>query len=213
MWRQGEQFCRTIFMASREAAMAQHGQDNLRSSSMQASLAHEALQSRRPVVDKHDSLERTPARNCSNFRHTPLGQPLQTHRTHGRKMQARCLADLQAHGRRLTRPSRRVIRAGAVQSASFLGDFPPKALETVQTIREAIAHSTIGPYAEIASEDTLIINPPWAKEPRATVTQPLLSRFTLPCPTIRMSHRTKAPNNKLRAIVSCRICMNVRSHA
>lgn len=96
---------------------------------------------------------------------------------------------LKRYGRNTLRPSRRGIRAGAVQPASFLGerDCPPKALETVQTIREAVAHSTIGPYADIASEDTLIINPPWADEPRAMVTQPLVNS----CPDVlHQSRRT-----------------------
>lgn len=88
-------------------------------------------------------------------------------------MRTCCVSGLQNHLRIALRASRG-IRAGAVQPASFLGDCPPKALETVQTIREAVAHSTTGPYADIASEETLIINPPWADEPRATVTQPLV---------------------------------------
>eukprot|EP00892_Ulva_mutabilis_P002055 jgi/Ulvmu1/11850/UM081_0008.1 len=69
------------------------------------------------------------------------------------------------------RPSaiaRRSVRVEAVVSPSFLGECPPKAMSTVQSIREAVAHSTCGPYAEMASETTTVINPPWADEPRAT---------------------------------------------
>lgn len=70
---------------------------------------------------------------------------------------------------RVSRAARRMVRVEAVASPSFLGECPPAAMSTVQSIREAVAHSTCGPYFEIASESTTIVNPPWADEPRAKV--------------------------------------------
>jgi hypothetical protein len=69
-----------------------------------------------------------------------------------------------------------LLRAHAVQSPLFLGKCPEHAVETVQAIREAVAHSTCSPYSDLANEETLIINPPWSSEPRATV----LTRHWLP---------------------------------
>lgn len=70
--------------------------------------------------------------------------------------------------------SRRGVAARAVATQNHLGLCPPHAEETVQAIREAVAHSTCAPYEAIAGDDTLIINPPWADEPRTTVRVPLL---------------------------------------
>ena len=61
------------------------------------------------------------------------------------------------------------MQCRAVMSQPFLGKCPPHAVETVQAIREAVAHSTCGPYTDIAVDDTLVINPPWADEPRTMV--------------------------------------------
>lgn len=106
-------------------------------------------------------------------------------------MHTRCVLSFKSHGRWQKQASGRGTRVGAAQqSISLLEGCPPKALSTVQAIREAVAHSTCGPFADIASGDTLIINPPWAKEPRTTVTQPLLS-CSLDLPgQLRASHCT-----------------------
>lgn len=76
------------------------------------------------------------------------------------------------------RPGRQVARAArdggnvvapAAKSQGFLGGCPPSAVDTVQAIRESVAHSTCAPFADMAAEDTLVINPAWADEPRTTV--------------------------------------------
>lgn len=72
------------------------------------------------------------------------------------------------------RPRTRDTRAEFAPSQSFLGKCPPTAVATLQSIREAVAHSTCGPYAEIASETTDIINPAFSDEPRAKVRYPLV---------------------------------------
>ena len=63
----------------------------------------------------------------------------------------------------------RRVSTNAVATQGFLGECPPHAQDTVQAIREAVAHSTCSPFAEIAREDTLVINPSWADVPRTTV--------------------------------------------
>lgn len=78
-----------------------------------------------------------------------------------------CLTASSASHVRVTSTARRAVRVEAVVSPSFLGECPPTAMSTVQSIREAVAHSTCGPFAEIAFENTTIVNPPWADEPRA----------------------------------------------
>ena len=63
----------------------------------------------------------------------------------------------------------RAVSAHAVQSQAFLGDCPPHARQTVDAIREAVAHSTCAPYSDMAADDTLVINPPWAPQQRSMV--------------------------------------------
>ena len=77
-----------------------------------------------------------------------------------------------ARQQRAQHGGRRGAKAQAVMSKSHLGDCPPYAEDTVQAIREAVAHSTCAPYADISDENTQIINPPWAPEPRTTVRIP-----------------------------------------
>lgn len=45
------------------------------------------------------------------------------------------------------------------------------ARHTAQAIMAAIANRTCAPYVDIATENTLMLNPPWSKLPRAQVSE------------------------------------------
>lgn len=43
--------------------------------------------------------------------------------------------------------------------------------DTAQAIMAAIANSTCAPFMDVATENTLMLNPPWSKLPRAQVSE------------------------------------------
>eukprot|EP00892_Ulva_mutabilis_P001900 jgi/Ulvmu1/11710/UM008_0121.1 len=140
-------------------AMARKCLHHMRSCTLDCT--HESLLLAMSLLPCHPEL------NCSNLERNQAG----VHRywTRYLRMQKCMNSGQQLQSGRLGKAKGRGVRVGAVQqSASFLGNCPAKAQSTLQAIREAVAHSTCGPYAELASEDTLIINPPWAREPRTT---------------------------------------------
>jgi hypothetical protein len=66
---------------------------------------------------------------------------------------------------------RRCVRLEAAVSTIPLFKLPEKGVahDTAQAVISAVANSTCAPYMDIASENTLMLNPPWSKMPRAQV--------------------------------------------